>query len=96
MILTRISHHLTVEVRRKAAITSLRLLAVLNVLSSTSARAKRLASRPDDLVAYFASPRGEKCGLRWLLKSEYDEVSVSVSFIEAVNGLDTLRVSLAR
>ncbi len=31
--LARISHHLTVEVRNRPAITSLRLLAVLNVLS---------------------------------------------------------------
>ncbi|MDE0166589.1 MAG: hypothetical protein OXL36_15955 [Bryobacterales bacterium] len=43
--------------------TSLRLLAVLNVLSSTPARAKRLAPRPDDPLTHFASPRGEKCRL---------------------------------
>ncbi|MDE0167478.1 MAG: hypothetical protein OXL36_20450 [Bryobacterales bacterium] len=41
--------------------TSLRLLAVLNVLSSTPARAKRLAPRPDGPLTHFASPRGEKC-----------------------------------
>ena len=48
--------------------TSLRLLAVLNGLSRTSARAKRLAPRPDGLLTHFASPRGEKCrlGLRSL------------------------------
>ena len=33
MSLARISHHLTVEERDRPAITSLRLLAVLNVLS---------------------------------------------------------------
>ena len=41
--------------------TSLRLLAVLAVLSSTPARAKRLAPRPDGPLAHFASPRGKKC-----------------------------------
>ncbi|MDE0294525.1 MAG: hypothetical protein OXI93_10080 [Bryobacterales bacterium] len=40
--------------------TSLRLLAVLNVRSSTPARAKRLAPRPDGPLTHFASPRGEK------------------------------------
>ena len=39
--------------------TSLRLLAVLNVLSSTPARAKRLAPRPDGPPTHFVSPRGE-------------------------------------
>ena len=39
------------------------LLAVLNVLSSTPARAKRLAPRPDGPLTHFASPRGEKCRL---------------------------------
>ncbi|MDE0165128.1 MAG: hypothetical protein OXL36_08535 [Bryobacterales bacterium] len=51
--------------------TSLRLLAVLNVLSSTPARAKRLAlfssvrlaPSPDGPFTHFASPRGEKCRL---------------------------------
>ena len=43
--------------------TSLRLLAVLNVPSSTPPRAKRLAPRPDGLLTHFASPRGEKCRL---------------------------------
>ena len=38
---------LTGEARDKTAMTSLRLLAVLDVLSSTPARAKRLAPRPD-------------------------------------------------
>ncbi len=32
--LARISHHLTVEVRNKPAVTALRLLTVLNVLHS--------------------------------------------------------------
>ena len=43
--------------------TSLRLLAVLNVLSSTPARAKRRAPRPDGPLTHFVSPRGEKCRL---------------------------------
>ena len=43
--------------------TSLRLLAVLDVLSSTPARAKRLAPRPDGPLTHFTSPRGEKCRL---------------------------------
>ncbi|MDE0435438.1 MAG: hypothetical protein OXH92_15640, partial [Bryobacterales bacterium] len=37
--------------------------AVLNVLSSTPARAKQLAPRPDGPLTHFASPRGEKCRL---------------------------------
>ncbi|MDE0165922.1 MAG: hypothetical protein OXL36_12580 [Bryobacterales bacterium] len=41
----------------------MRLLAVLNVLSSTPARAKRLAPRADGPLTHFASPRGEKCRL---------------------------------
>ncbi|MDE0164952.1 MAG: hypothetical protein OXL36_07645 [Bryobacterales bacterium] len=43
--------------------TSLRLLAVLNVLSSMPARAKRRAPRPDGLLTHFTSPRGETCRL---------------------------------
>ncbi len=58
-----ISHHPTVEARDTTARTSLRLLAVLNVLSSTPARAKRLAPRPGGPLTHFASPRGEKCRL---------------------------------
>ena len=66
-----ISHHPTAEARHMAARTSLRLLAVLNVLSSTPARAKRLAPffsarlapSPDGPLTHFASPRGEKCRL---------------------------------
>ena len=60
---TCISHHLTAEARDKTAMTSLRLLAVLDVLSSTPARAKRRAPRPDGPLTHFASPRGEKCRL---------------------------------
>ena len=49
----------------------MRLLAVLNVLSSTPARAKRLAPfssarlapSPGGPLTHFASPRGEKCRL---------------------------------
>ena len=33
---------------------------MLDVLSSTPARAKRLASRPDGPLTHFTSPRGEK------------------------------------
>ena len=62
-LLTCISHHPTVEAHDTTARTSLRLLAVLNVLSSTPARAKRLAPRPDSPLTHFASPRGEKCRL---------------------------------
>ena len=40
--------------------TLLRLLAVLDVLSSTPARGKRLVPRPDGPLTHFASPRGEK------------------------------------
>ncbi|MDE0167783.1 MAG: hypothetical protein OXL36_21990 [Bryobacterales bacterium] len=61
--LTCISHHPTVEAHDTTARTSLRLLAVLNVLSSTPARAKRLAPRPDGPLTHFASLRGEKCRL---------------------------------
>ena len=61
--LARISHHLTTEARDRPAITSLRLLAVLNVLSSTPAFVKRRAPRPDGPLTHFASPRGEKSGL---------------------------------
>ena len=44
-LLARISHHLTVEARDRPAITSLRLLAVLNVLSEyASARQAARAS----------------------------------------------------
>ena len=47
----------------------MRLLTVLNVLSSTPARAKRLAPRPDGPLTHFASPRGEKCRLVKTLKA---------------------------
>ena len=55
------SPHLDGEARDKTAMTSLRLLAVLAVLSSTPARAKRLAPRPNGPLTHFVSPRGEKC-----------------------------------
>ncbi|MDE0167015.1 MAG: hypothetical protein OXL36_18100 [Bryobacterales bacterium] len=44
--------------------TSLHLLAVLNVLSSTPERDKRRAPRPDGPLTPFASPHGEKRRLR--------------------------------
>ena len=70
--LTCISHHPTVEAHDTTAMTSLRLLAMLNVLSSTPERAKRLAPfssarlapSPDGPLTHFASPRGEKCRLK--------------------------------
>ncbi|MDE0164283.1 MAG: hypothetical protein OXH92_21675 [Bryobacterales bacterium] len=40
--------------------TSLRLLAVLDVPSSTPVRAKRLAPRHGGPLTHFTSPRGEK------------------------------------
>ena len=42
------------------AMTSLRLLAMLDVLPSTPARAKRRAPRRDGPLTHFVSPRGEK------------------------------------
>ena len=62
-LLACISHHPTVKARDTPAMTSLRLLAVLDVLSSTPARAKRRAPRPDGPLTHFASPRDEKCRL---------------------------------
>ena len=70
-MLTGNSHHPTVEAHDTTAMTSLRLLAVLDVLSSTTARAKRLAPfssarlapRPGGPLTHFASPCGEKCRL---------------------------------
>ena len=63
-----LSHHPTAEARDTTAMTSLRLLDVLDVPSSTPARAKRLAPfssarlapSPDGPLTHFASPRGEK------------------------------------
>ena len=59
--LTCISPHLTAEARDTTAMTSLRWLAVLDVPTSTPARAKRLAPRPDGPLTHFVSPRGEQC-----------------------------------
>ena len=64
----RVSHHRTVEARDKPAITSLRLLAVLTVLSEyaslvESKVVKRRAPRTDAPLTHFASPRGAKSGL---------------------------------
>ena len=59
-LLTRFSHRLTVEARDRRAITSLRLLAVLDVLSSTPPLVKQRAPRTDAPLTHFASPRGEK------------------------------------
>jgi molybdate transport system substrate-binding protein len=62
-LLTRISHTPTAATRDKPASTSLRLLTVLEVLSSTPLRAERRAPRIHRLLTRFASPRCEKCGL---------------------------------
>jgi len=53
-----IYYHPTVAARDTTAMTSLRLLAVLDVPSSTPARAKLRAPRPDGPLTHFASPRG--------------------------------------
>ncbi len=81
--LARISHRLTVEARDRPAITSLRLLAVLNVncqvrVSDRVGVVKRRASRTDGPLTHFASPRGEKSGLRATI-----EVSPSAAGIAA-------------
>ena len=57
------STQLTAETRDRPAITSLRLLAVLNVLSRTPPLVKRRAPRTDGPLTHFASPPGEKCKL---------------------------------
>ncbi len=62
-LLARISHHLATEAHDRPSITSLRLLAVLNVQSSTPALVKRRAPRTDAPLTHFAASRGEKGGL---------------------------------
>ena len=67
--LTRISHRLTGQAHDRPAITSLRLLAVLNVLSEYASLikwgvVKRRAPRTDRPLMHFASPPDEKYGLR--------------------------------
>ena len=62
--LARISRRLTAAARDRPAIASLRLLAVLDAGSSTRVLVKRRASRTDGPLAHFASPRGEKSGLK--------------------------------
>ena len=66
---TRISDHLTTEAHDRPANPSLRLLAVLNVLSSTPALVKRRAPCTDAPLTHFGSPRGEKSGLRPVTRS---------------------------
>ncbi len=84
---TRISHHLTTEAHDRPAITSLRLLAVLNVLSSTPALVKRRAPRTDGPLTRFASPRGEKSGLtRWLLLLVLAAAAIVPRHAAAANG----------
>ncbi|MCY4585663.1 MAG: hypothetical protein OXB98_06445 [Bryobacterales bacterium] len=60
-VLACVSHHPTAEACDTTVMTSLRLLAVLDVPSSTPARAKRRAPRPDGPLTHFTSPRGETC-----------------------------------
>ncbi|MDE0167759.1 MAG: hypothetical protein OXH92_13890 [Bryobacterales bacterium] len=63
--------------------TSLRLLAVLDVLSSTPARAKRLAPRPDGPLTDFASPRGEKCrSVGRIDPNELEVERIEIPFLE--------------
>jgi hypothetical protein len=50
------SPHLTAEARDRPAISSLRLLAVLDVLSSTPALVKRRAPPADAPLTHFAPP----------------------------------------
>ena len=65
-----ISHHLTTEARDKTDSTSLRLIAVLNVQSSTSARVNLRTPRTDGLLTHFASPRGGQYRLRTRIERE--------------------------
>ena len=66
--LARICHHLTAEARHRPAMTSLRLLAVLNVGFNYAALFRKLGAEQrapctDRPLTHFASPRGEKSGL---------------------------------
>ena len=100
--LTRFSHQLTVEARHRPAITSLRLLTVLNVGSSTPALFKKLGAErrapcTGEPLAHFASPAGEKRGLinGWGrspsrpigLRSVAEDRFVAISWSEARIGL---------
>ena len=62
-ILTHISHHLTAKARNRPTTTSLRSVVMLNVQSSTPARANLLAPRIGEPLTHFRSPRGKKWGL---------------------------------
>ena len=71
--LARFSHRLTVEARDRRAITSLRLLAVLDGLPSRPPLVKLHAPRTDAPLTHFASPRGEKSGLgEWMRLARND------------------------
>ena len=88
--LTCMSHHPTAEAHDTTAMTSLHLLAVLDVLSSTPARAKRLAPRPDGPLTHFASPRGETCRLGmtpefWLNLQKLYDLDLARSSIDIEN-----------
>ena len=72
-------HRLTVEARDRPAITSLHLLAVLNVLSRTPPFVKRRAPRTDAPLTHFASPRGEKSGLGGCPRAQLDRQRVFVA-----------------
>ena len=57
---------------------------MLDVPSSTPARAKRLAPRPDGPLTHFTSPRGEKCRL-----ALYDRSGRLTAFVEVKNKRET-------
>ena len=61
--LTRISHQLSAAAADKAVSTALRSVTVLDVLSSTPARANRRAPCIHSLLPRLATTPGEKCGL---------------------------------
>ena len=60
-IIACISHHPTAEAHDTTARTSLRLLAVLNVLFKYACARQAARARPEGPLTHFASPRGEKC-----------------------------------
>ena len=62
--LARISHQLSAAAGEKAVSTALRSVTVLDVLSSTPARANHRAPCIRSLLPRLATTPGEKCGLR--------------------------------
>ena len=94
--LARLSHHLTSEARDRPAIPSLRLLAVLNVLSSTPTLVKRRAPCTDGSLTHFASPHGEKGGLGNVRRSRHYArmIFVAMGASALAIGLTALQYSL--